>query len=199
MIKLYILKIVKNKMFVKKRNEKEVFFYLLFSIIILFTIYIFINKYLYKEMFLNEEEEKEISNPIQYKNLLIKNLEDGILTKIKIKSNDVQRDDCPEKCGEKDCKIMFEQKRNLDDCNRCHKNSKKCYKKSITGGNCEDCLEGDIQIKCNDVSNFGAPNPNDLFSKNGVDPYFVIKTTFSPNSDMSQECIFSYDLHDLYN
>lgn len=179
-------------MFIKKIKRKYILFYLI--MIILFIIYIYINKQLYKETFLNEEE---ISNPIQYKNLLLKNIENGVLTKIKIKPSDVQREDCPEKCGEKDCKIIFEQKRNLDTCNICHKNSKKCYKKSITGGNCEDCLEGDIQMKCNDVSNFGAPNPSDLFSKNGVDPYFVIKTTFSPNSDMSQECRFSSDLNDL--
>lgn len=184
-------------MFIKNIKEKHIFFYLLFSIILLFSIYIFINKNLYKETFLNEEEVKEISNPVQYKNILLKNIENGILTKMKIKPSDVQREDCPEKCGEKDCKIMFEQKRNLDSCNLCHKNKNKCYKKSITGGNCEDCLEGDIQMKCNDVSNFGAPNPNDLFSKNGVDPYFVIKTTFSPNNDMNQECRFSYDLNDL--
>ena len=184
-------------MFIKNIKEKHIFFYLLFSIILLFSIYIFINKNLYKETFLNEEEVKEISNPVQYKNVLLKNIENGILTKMKIKPSDVQREDCPEKCGEKDCKIMFEQKRNLDSCNLCHKNKNKCYKKSITGGNCEDCLEGDIQMKCNNIYNFGAQNPNDLFSKNGVDPYFVIKTTFSPNNDMNQECIFSYDLNDL--
>ncbi len=183
----------------KSKNSKILFFF----IFILFIIYICINKYiLYKnhkkvrEYFYNEEEE--ISNPIQYKNLLFKNLERGVLTKMKIKPSDVQREDCDEKCGEKDCKIMYEQKRNLDACNICHvSNPKKCYKKSISGGNCEDCLDGEVQMKCNDVSNFGAPNPNDLFSKNGVDPYFVIKTTFSPNSDMSQECRFSYDLNDL--
>jgi hypothetical protein len=186
-------------MFFKKMNHIKIILYIIF---ILLCIYIFINKYyLNKEYFLNEEESinniKEISNPIQYKNLLLKNLERGILTKMKIKPTDVQREDCAEKCGEKDCKIMYEQKRNLDACNMCHKNKKKCYKKSISGGNCEDCLDDEVQMKCNDVSNFGALNPNDLFSKNGVDPYFVIKTTFSPNSNMSQECRFSYDLHDL--
>ncbi len=194
-------------MFIKKfKNIRKKYniFILLISILILIVIYIYINKYKSngkKEYFLNEEENinniKEISNPIQYKDLLFKNLEHGVLTKMKIKPSDVQREDCAEKCGEKECKIMFEQKRNLDACNLCHKNKNKCYKKSITGGNCEDCLDGEVQIKCNDVSNFGALNPNDLFSKNGVDPYFVIKTTFSPNSDMSQECRFSYDLNDL--
>lgn len=182
-------------MFMKKIKENKKIIYLFLILILLFNIYIFMNIYLYKETFLNEEEE--ISNPVQYKNLLLKNIENGILTKMKIKPSNVQREDCPEKCGEKECKIMFEQKRNLDDCNKCHKNPKKCYKKSITGGNCEDCLDGELQMKCNDVSNFGAPNPNDLFSKNGVDPYFVIKTSFSQNNDMSQECRFSYDLNDL--
>ncbi len=184
-------------MFLKKikKIKESTFIKIILIILFILSIYIFLNKYyLYKETFLNEEE---ISNPIQYKDLLFKNLERGVLTKMKIKPSDVQREDCPEKCGEKECKIMYEQKRNLDACNMCHKNKKKCYKKSITGGNCEDCLDGEVQMKCNDVSNFGAPNPSDLFSKNGVDPYFVIKTTFSPNSDMSQECRFSNDLNDL--
>ncbi len=188
---------IKNKDKIKK-NYKIILFILF--IIILLCVYILLNKS--KEYFLNEEESinniKEISNPIQYKDLLFKNLERGVLTKMEIKPSNVQREDCNEKCGEKDCKIMYEQKRNLDACNACHRsNPKKCYKKSITGGNCEDCLDGEVQMKCNDVSNFGAPNPSDLFSKNGVDPYFVIKTTFSPNSDMSQECRFSNDLNDL--
>ena len=185
------MKILKNK----NINKYLLIILIILILFILFIIYILLNKSILKEDFYNNEEE--ISNPIQYKDLLFKNLERGVLTKMKIKPFDVQREDCDEKCGEKDCKIMYEQKRNLDACNMCHKNKKKCYKKSISGGNCEDCLDGEVQMKCNDVSNFGALNPNDLFSKNGVDPYFVIKTSFSPNNDMSQECRFSYDLNDL--
>ncbi len=185
--------------YIKKKN---IFNIIIFNIIIfiIFLIYFLIKKYnnIY-ERFLYEEEEniKSIYSPIEYKDLLLNNLEKGRLTKLKIRNVDIQRDDCDEKCGEKDCKIMYEQKRNLEECNKCHINPKKCYKKSISGGNCEDCLDSEVQMKCNDVSNFGAPNPYDLFSKNGVEPYFVIKTYFSKNNDISQDCRFSNDLTDL--
>ncbi len=111
---------IKNKDKIKK-NYKIILFILF--IIILLCVYILLNKS--KEYFLNEEESinniKEISNPIQYKDLLFKNLERGVLTKMEIKPSNVQREDCKEKCGEKDCKIMYEQKRNLDACNACHR------------------------------------------------------------------------------
>ncbi len=146
----------------------------------------------------NESEEmKFISNPVELKNTLLNNLKKGVLTKIKIQEKDVRREDCAEKCGEKECKIMEERQRNLDACNKCHSNPKKCYKKSISGGNCEYCLDGEKQIQCNNVSNFGCFNPNNLDNIEGVDPYFVIKTNYSKNNDISQECRFCYDFTDL--
>ena len=172
------------------------------TLFLLLLLYIYLlSKKNYYETFNQEEETSQsnlyISNPIQYSNLLYKNLESGKLTKLEIQEKDVRREDCDEKCGAKECQIMYEQKRNLDACNICHKNPRKCYRKSITGGNCEDCLEGEVQIKCNDVSNFGCVNPSNIYSKIGVDPYYVIKTTFTQGSNMNQECRFCNDFTDL--
>ncbi len=181
-------------------------FYLLFLILLLFILYLYLTlqckKRILREYFSEEESSlsssnKFISNPVQYSNLLYKNLESGKLTKLMIQPKDVLREDCDEKCGAKECKIMYEQQRNLDACQKCHKNPRKCYRKSITGGNCEDCLEGEVQIQCNDVSNFGCVNPSNLSAKIGVDPYYVIKTTFTQGQNMNQECRFCNDFTDL--
>jgi hypothetical protein len=144
-----------------------------------------------------EGEEETISNPVQYWELLYQNIQRGILTKLQIQPKDVRRKDCDEKCGSKECKIMYEQQRNLDACRKCHTNPRKCYRKSITGGNCEDCLEGEKQIQCNDVSQFGCVNPANLSSKRGVDPYYVIKTTFLQSPHIDQQCFFCNDFTDL--
>ncbi len=145
------------------------------------------------EFFLNpqqqEEESMNVSNPVQYKDLLLRNLERGKLTKLQIRDRDVRRTDCDEKCGEKECKIMYEQERNLKACQKCHKDPKKCYRKSISGGNCEDCLEGEAQMDCMSTAHFGCVNPHNLASKYGVNPYYVIKR--------DQECVFCNDFTDL--
>ncbi len=144
-----------------------------------------------------EEEKSKISNPVAYLHRLLQNLKSGRLTKLQIQPKDVRRSDCDEKCGSKECQIMYEMKRNLEACQKCHQNPRKCYRKSITGGNCEDCLDGEKQVQCNDVSQFGCVNPANLSSKNGVDPYYVIKTTFTQGQNINQECIFCNDLNDL--
>jgi hypothetical protein len=143
------------------------------------------------------EEESKISNPVAYLDRLLQNLTSGRLTKLQIQPKDVRRSDCDEKCGAKECQIMYEQKRNLEACRKCHQNPRKCYRKSITGGNCEDCLDGEKQVQCNHVSQFGCANPANLSSKDGVDPYYVIKTTFTQGQNINQECIFCNDLNDL--
>ncbi len=175
-------------------------YFILTILVILFFIYIYFYQIIKKKYLIENYIQKNISyvsNPVEYSNLLYKNLESGKLTKLEIQEKDVRREDCDEKCGAKECQIMYEQKRNLDACNTCHKNPKKCYRKSITGGNCEDCLEGEVQIQCNDTSNFGCVNPSNLSSKIGVDPYYVIKTTFSQGNNINQECRFCNDFTDL--
>jgi hypothetical protein len=176
-------------------------FFLLLFLLLLFTLYLYLTlqqkERILREHFSEEESRSFVSNPIQYSNLLYKNLESGKLTKLRIQPKDVRREDCDEKCGAKECKIMYEQQRNLDACQKCHKNSRKCYRKSITGGNCEDCLEGEAQIQCNNVSNFGCVNPSNFSAKIGVDPYYVIKTTFTQGQNINQECRFCNDFTDL--
>lgn len=203
----------------------------IFVIILLIGIYIWLNHTIYQKRSLMEsyrskiapEEEAQISNEVQYLNLLLGNLRKGTLTEMKIRPKDVRREDCDEKCGAKDCKQMYEQQKNLNSCRTCQKDPKKCFHKTQSGGLCDDCQEGETQLQCDSVmgdnltissqrsgrlqgvvnlsqdqkNGFGCPNPNDLYARTGVDPYYVIKTTFGQNNNIEQTCIFCNDLTDL--
>ena len=187
----------------------------IFVIILLIGSYIWLNHKIYQKRALMEsyrskiapEEEAQISNEVQYMNLLLGNLGKGTLTEMKIRPKDVRREDCDEKCGAKDCKQMYEQQKNLNSCRTCQKDSKKCFHKTASGGLCDDCQEGETQLQCDSVigdnlssdqkNGFGCPNPNDLYARTGVDPYYVIKTTFGQNNNIEQTCVFCNDLTDL--
>ncbi len=186
-------------MFFKKisKKEKYIIFFLILLIGILFYFYFSYQTEKFDNL-INIYNPQKIDNPVNYSNRLYSNLENGRLTELMIQEEDVRRDDCDEKCGEKECTVMYEQKKNLDKCNQCHSNPKKCYRQSMTTGNCDDCLDDEVQINCNSVKNYGAPNPQSLFSENGVNPYYVIKTTFSQEQGMTQECVFSNNLVDLF-
>ena len=165
---------------------------------------------LLKESYRNpafQEEETQISNEVQYLNRLLENLRRGTLTEMKIRPKDIRREDCDEKCGAKDCKQMYEQQKNLNSCRTCQKDPKKCFHKTQSGGLCDDCQEGETQLQCDSVigdnlsqdqkNGFGCPNPTDLYARTGVDPYYVIKTTFGQKKNIEQTCIFCNDLTDL--
>lgn len=137
------------------------------------------------------------SSPPALKELLLDRLSKGTLTEIQIPDKDVQREDCDEKCGSTQCTVMREQQRNLNACRECHKDFKKCFRPTVSGGNCEDCLEGESQIACNSVHHFGCMNPKDIYSYEGVDPYYMVKTTFSQDVGMNQECVFCHQREDL--
>ncbi len=190
------------------------FLLIVIVIAILFGIYLWLNrKIARREPFQGTptpsqpSEEITISNEVQYMNLLLDNLSKGILTEMKIRPKDVRREDCDEKCGAKDCKQMYEQQKNLNSCRTCQKDPKKCFHKTASGGLCDDCQEGELQLQCDSVignnltadqtNGFGCPNPNDLYARTGVDPYYVIKTTFGQNNNIEQSCIFCNDLTDL--
>lgn len=141
---------------------------------------------------------QENFNIVEWKNLLLGRLDRGTLTYLKIHPKDVQMEDCDEKCGSTECMVMRERQRNLDSCRTCHQDFKKCFRPMVSGGNCEDCLEGESQIRCVDTRYFGSTNPKDIYSYEGVDPYFMVRTTFSQDAGMSQECVFGHQPENLF-
>lgn len=165
------------------------FFVLL--ILILIIIIIIYKYYNVKEYF---NELIYDTTPLTGYNNLVNRLKKNILTKYKIRKNEIKYEDCFEKCDTQKCMQMIEQTKQYEKCFKCHKNKNKCYRKSIIGGNCDDCLEGEKQIKCNDIKNFGCLNYNNLYDTNGVKPYYVEAKYENPNSPYNSQCIFCFDL-----
>ncbi len=79
-------------------------YFVLTLLVILFFIYIYFYQIIKKKYLIENYIQKNISyvsNPVEYSNLLYKNLESGKLTKLEIQEKDVRREDCDEKCGAK--------------------------------------------------------------------------------------------------
>lgn len=163
---------------------------ILYIIIILFFINVFLNKLEH----LNELTYD--TTALSSYNKLINQLNNNILSKYIISKDKIKYDDCFEKCNAQKCVQMIEKNKQYNKCFKCHKNPNKCYRKSIIGGNCDDCLEGEKQIKCNDINNFGCYNYNNIYDNNGVKPYYVEAKYNNPNSPYDSQCIFCFDIPD---
>jgi hypothetical protein len=110
-------------------------------------------------------------------------------------------DDCFLKCDYQKC-IQFENKKKLlDKCLKCNNTKNKCFKKSIIGGNCDDCNIDNIKDKenCFQINNFGCPSPdniNNLDINSGVKPYYIEVPNNNLNTPYNKKCVFCWDLLD---
>jgi hypothetical protein len=149
---------------------------------------------MYIEPYTLEEEDNNIYKPPQYKQLMLNNNKEK-LYKVGLSENTpIYTEGCFDKCDDKSCKIMYERKKNLDKCLQCNSNEKKCFRKSITGGNCDDCMDNEKQIDCLDIYNYGCVPPNNLNLVRGVDPYFIQIPDNNPNSLYDQKCVFCWNI-----
>lgn len=106
-----------------------------------------------------------------------------------------EEEDCFEMCDSRECIQMQERNKILNSCLKCHEENK-CFRKSIIGGNCDDCMENEIPINCYDTRNFGCTNPRDLNSFNGVHSYFIMSNDDDVNSLYNKECLFCWNILD---
>jgi hypothetical protein len=140
------------------------------------------------------ERYNNVYNIKEYNNLMVNNNKKN-LYKIGIKNNTkIYYDKCFEQCDEKNCKIMYNKKLYLDKCLKCNAQKNKCFRKSIIGGNCDDCEENEEKINCKNIYNFGCPPYNDLNSSNGVDPYYFLMPDNNPNSIFDKKCVFCWNI-----
>jgi hypothetical protein len=124
------------------------------------------------------------------------------LFKISLDKNmKIYYDECFDKCNKEEC-IKFEQKKKLlDKCIKCNMKNKKCFNKSIIGGNCDDCDIENISDKenCLAIENYGCPNPNNLNNlkiNTGVLPYYLEVPDNNPNSPFNKKCVFCWNILD---
>ena len=144
------------------------------------------------------EESSNSIGALKYYNNLVNRLNDGVLSKYKINDNSVRYEDCFDKCDAQKCFELKERNRHFESCKECHKNPNKCFRKSIIGGNCDDCLKDEKQIRCDNIFNFGCYNYKNLNSKTGVAPYYIQAKYFSPNSPYDEQCIFCWNLDNYF-
>lgn len=163
-------------------------------------IIIMIGLIIYKVKYMENENKKiegfELINLDNLKGILVRNLQMNTGTIIKIPMEQVETEDCDLKCDAENCKIMKEMKKNLTKCVECHKNPKKCFRKSIIGGNCDDCLPDEKQINCSDTREFGCAPPDNIQSYNGVLPYFINIPSSDLNSPYDKKCVFCWQFSD---
>ncbi len=167
-----------------KRIEK---FLLCFLVII---ILIYLGWFTLQEDFM----EKKNINLNDLRKQLVSNLGLSKVTILKIPPQLVETDTdtCDMKCGSAGCIQMKEMKKNLTKCIECHQKGK-CFHSSIIGGNCDDCLDGETPINCNDTRNFGCAPPHNIQSYDGSLPYFISVPSKELNSPFDQKCIFCWE------
>jgi hypothetical protein len=106
-----------------------------------------------------------------------------------------EEEDCYELCNAKECINMQERNKILNSCLKCSE-EKKCFHKSIIGGNCDDCAENETPINCYDTRHFGCTNPRDFNSYDGVHSYFVLSNDDNVNSLYNKECLFCWNIEE---
>lgn len=163
---------------------------------ILYAFLLFIFLYLVIYICFKMNGYKETFNLMELKNIITKNLNEGTVTRLILPMEYIKTKDCSSKCKSEDCIKMDRMTRDFENCITCHKNPKKCFRKSIIGGNCDDCREGEKQIKCNDTNEFGCVPPHDLNSYEGVKPYFIQLESKNLNSPYDEQCIFCWQIKD---
>ena len=163
---------------------------ILFIIIILFII-LFILICVRKRI---DEKFTQMSLK-DYQNLMLNNNEKRIY-KLHIKESEVRDEQCFQKCNEQDCIKMESMKKNLKNCMECYQKGK-CFKKSVIGGNCDDCMGDEKPIDCLDTKNFGCTNYSNFNSFKGSPPYFFELQDYSVTSPFDQKCVFCWQIPDL--
>jgi len=182
----------------------------LLIIIFIFLIILYITSEFNKEYFDNEMKDNEMKkNEMKqskikkytlndYKNLMLNNDKKQLFKKTLNKNLKRYTKDCLSTCDDRECIKLEEMHKLLKKCIKCNKNKKKTFKKSIIGGICDD-YDGkqDEKLDCYDIMNFGCINPNDMDSKKGVFPYYVLLNDNNINSSFDKKCAFCWQLNSL--
>ena len=171
----------------------------IFTIIIICIVLLFIANYFrnYSLMYIEPYYNTRIVSVDEYAKTL-KNNNKKELFRIGLAPNTkIYNEDCDLKCDNKNCKILNEMTKNLDKCLKCNATENKCFRKSIIGGNCDDCDKSiEDKLDCYNIFNFGCVPPDNLDSVNGVKPYYIQIPETNPNSPFNKKCVFCWNILD---
>lgn len=149
-----------------------------------------------KEKEAMEEQQGNIYNLKQYKQLMLDNNKEKLFKKT-LNNIKILKDECFEKCDQSNCIKLDQQAKILKKCLTCNKQKNKCFNKTIIGGQCDDCDGVDIKDKfdCLSLVNFGCPNPENLDNAKGVEPYYFLLNNNSPTSPFNKKCVFCWQIN----
>jgi len=170
-------------------------YYLIFFLIILLISFLYYKK-TYNENFDNNNNNNNNGVSLKiYQDTLLKDTEHNNIYKPRIPLKELKYEDCERQCDGRDCIKMREMKKTLDKCIQC-KAEGKCFKKSIIGGNCDDCIKGETPMDCLRTDNFGCTNPTDFNKFDGSYPYYFELQDFTISSPLDQKCVFCWQIED---
>jgi hypothetical protein len=158
---------------------------ILFIFILLYFCYFYYFKY---EKFINYKKTIKETNDmfLNNKNKIYK------LNIIK-KKEDINK--CFKKCNPNDCIKLNLMKNNYDNCNKCQANENKCFNNLVSNGVCDPCGENLKKFNCNDLNYYSCPKLNDIYNKNGNEPYYLEVTDKNNiTSPYNQSCLFCWNI-----
>ena len=171
----------------------------IFMIIIICIILLFIANYFssYSLMYIEPYYDAGIVSVDEYAKTL-KNNHEKELYRIGLAPNtEIYTEDCNLKCNATSCRVLDERTKNLDKCLKCNATKNKCFRKSIIGGNCDDCDESiEDKSDCYNIYNFGCVPPDNLDAVNGVKPYYIQVPDTNPSSPFNKKCVFCWNILD---
>ena len=162
-------------------------------LIIVILIIIFILYYLINYFFKKNIEHYDIK---EYQKIILNNDEKKLYKVAFGKNIEIYKEDCFQKCDKENCIKLIDRENLADKCLKCNAQENKCFKKSIIGGNCDDCTDVKMKdkIDCLDVNNFGCPNPKNIDYEKGVNPYYIQIPDDNINSPYNKKCVFCWNI-----
>ena len=106
----------------------------------------------------------------------------------------IQRENCFKKCDYENCVKLYNKRQNYKKCIECQMDKKKCYKDQISYGGCDSCSKFVKKNECNSLDSYGCPDFRNVYSKSGVEPYFIEVPSKNNNSPFDTKCVFCWNI-----
>jgi len=112
-----------------------------------------------------------------------------------LKDVKIQRENCFQKCDAENCIKLYMKRKNYHNCVKCQEKKGKCFNNNMyTMGNCDDCGNNLKKLNCQHKDNIGCTDPHNIYSLDGIEPYFIEVPSQSANSPFNSKCVFCWQM-----
>ena len=141
-----------------------------------------------------EEFETKVLSQKKFDNFILKNAGKKAFN-VGLKDIKIQRENCFQKCDAENCIKLYMKRRNYHNCVKCQEKKGKCFNNDMyTMGNCDDCGKNLKKLNCHHKNNIGCTDPNNIYSLDGIEPYFIEVPSQSANSPFDSKCVFCWQM-----